>query len=98
MDRTTRTVILTLIYLVITISLLISAYIAMWRDQPDISLIALRYKSGTIEHHHGIGKERAYLCPQEHGSSYEVLKRIKNVLDPNNIFSPGTLMPIESLK
>ena len=64
----------------------------------DISLIALRYKSGTIEHHHGIGKERAYLCPQEHGSSYEVLKRIKNVLDPNNIFSPGTLMPIESLK
>ena len=41
MDRTTRTVILTLIYLTITISLLISAFIAMWRDQPDISLIAL---------------------------------------------------------
>ena len=41
MDRTTRTVILSLIYLTITISLLISAYIAMWRDQPDISLIAL---------------------------------------------------------
>lgn len=41
MDRTTRTVILTLIYLTITISLLVSAFIAMWRDQPDISLIAL---------------------------------------------------------
>ena len=41
MDRTTRTVILSLIYLTITISLLISAFIAMWRDQPDISLIAL---------------------------------------------------------
>ena len=41
MDRTTRTVILSLIYLTITISLLISAYIAMWRDQPGISLIAL---------------------------------------------------------
>ena len=41
MNRTTRTVILAMIYLAITVSLLISAFIAMWRDQPDISLIAL---------------------------------------------------------
>lgn len=41
MDRSTRTFILSLIYLAITLSLLLSAFIAMWRDQPDISLIAL---------------------------------------------------------
>ena len=41
MDRASRTVLLIMIYLIITISLLFSAFIAMGRDQPDISLIAL---------------------------------------------------------
>ena len=41
MDRATRTVFLVMIYLIITLSLLLSAFIAMGRDQPDISLIAL---------------------------------------------------------
>jgi len=63
----------------------------------DVDRIALRYKSGTIEHHHGIGKGRAFLCPIEHGTSYEVMKRIKNALDPNHIMNPGTLMPLDSL-
>lgn len=64
----------------------------------QISRIALRHHSGTIEHHHGIGKERAYLAPLEHGSSYEIMKRVKNALDPNNIMSPGTLLPVDTLK
>ena len=41
MDRASRTVLLIMIYLIITLSLLLSAFIAMGRDQPDISLIAL---------------------------------------------------------
>lgn len=41
MDRATRTVILAMIYLALTIALFACAVIAMWRNQPAISLIAL---------------------------------------------------------
>lgn len=41
MDRATRTMILSLIYLALTLALFGCAVVAMWRDQPDISLIAL---------------------------------------------------------
>lgn len=41
MDRATRTFILTLIYLALTLALFGCAVVAMCRDQPDISLIAL---------------------------------------------------------
>lgn len=41
MNRTTGTTVLSLIYLGITLSLLINAFIAMWHGQPDNGIISL---------------------------------------------------------
>jgi FAD/FMN-containing dehydrogenase len=47
-------------------------------------------------HHHGIGKYRTRWTAQEHGSGLELLRRVKNALDPNGIMNPGTIFPLES--
>ncbi len=48
---------------------------------------------GSISHHHGIGKLRMPWVAEELGSAYNVLKTIKNALDPKGILNPGTLFP-----
>lgn len=49
--------------------------------------------SGTISHHHGVGKVRMPWVKQEHALSYEVLLKVKRALDPDNVLNPGTLFP-----
>lgn len=46
---------------------------------------------GSISHHHGIGRTRARWLPQELGASFDVLREIKNALDPHGIMNPGAL-------
>jgi alkyldihydroxyacetonephosphate synthase len=46
---------------------------------------------GSISHHHGIGRLRARWLPEELGDSFEVLKAIKEALDPHCIMNPGVL-------
>lgn len=50
---------------------------------------------GSMCHHHGVGKYRVPWIQEEHGSAYPVLKKLKEVFDPNNIMNPGTIFPIE---
>ncbi len=50
---------------------------------------------GSIVHHHGVGKYRVPWIKEEHGSSYPILKKLKETYDPNNIMNPGTLFPVE---
>lgn len=64
-------------------------YEAMWRTVIETTLEF----NGTICHHHGIGKVRAEWVPEDLGSSYLVLEKIKQSLDPNGIMNQGTLMP-----
>lgn len=47
--------------------------------------------TATAEHGVGIGK-RKYMI-QEHGQGVEVMRRIKNLLDPNGILNPGKILP-----
>lgn len=47
---------------------------------------------GSISHHHGSGKYRTKWMPQEHGSSYTLLYKLKGALDPNNIMNKGILL------
>ena len=51
---------------------------------------ALRY-SGSMVHHHGIGKARAMFTKQEHGSAYTLLEGLKKQFDPNGIMNKGTI-------
>ena len=51
----------------------------------------LRY-GGSIAHHHGSGKYRTPWMPLEHGSSYGLLYKIKEALDPNGIMNKGVIL------
>ncbi|MDR1126961.1 MAG: FAD-binding oxidoreductase [Treponema sp.] len=47
---------------------------------------------GSIAHHHGSGKYRTRWMPEEHGSSYPLLRKLKDALDPNKILNKGVLL------
>lgn len=49
-------------------------------------------RGGSIAHHHGSGKYRTQWMPQEHGSSYELMYKIKDALDPNHILNKGVIL------
>ena len=53
----------------------------------------LKY-GGSIVHHHGLGKARAHYVADEYGSSYYMLKTLKQAFDPNGIMNMGTLIPL----
>jgi glycolate oxidase len=55
----------------------------------EISEVSLKY-GGSITACHGATRAGdAELVPTEMGSSWEVVKRIKRALDPNNVMNPG---------
>lgn len=56
--------------------------------------VILNYSSGTIVHHHGIGKIRVGRIREELGSSYALLRSLKDTFDPNGIMNPGCLLPL----
>lgn len=47
---------------------------------------------GSIAHHHGSGKYRTRWMPEEHGSSYPLMYKIKEALDPNGIMNKGVIL------
>ena len=61
-----------------------------WRVWGDLVRVALRH-GGVLNHHHGIGRILGDYMPEQYGEGFEVLKRIKRVLDPNGIMNPGVL-------
>ena len=65
-------------------------YQSIWKKVMEITL----ENNGTICHHHGIGKLRAPWIPQELGSSYTMLKKLKRSMDPQGIMNIGTLLPV----
>ena len=46
---------------------------------------------GTMSAEHGIGITRARLFRRERGAAVDVMRKIKKVLDPNNILNPGKI-------
>jgi glycolate oxidase len=70
---------------------------AAWvRCKREISEVTLKY-GGSITACHGATREGdAELVPTEMGSSWEVVKRVKRALDPNNVMNPGKQMMDEA--
>jgi D-lactate dehydrogenase (cytochrome) len=48
---------------------------------------------GTATGEHGVGMGKAKYMPREHGESLEVMRAIKQTLDPNGILNPGKIFP-----
>jgi FAD/FMN-containing dehydrogenase len=46
---------------------------------------------GAMEYCHGVGVRLAPLMEREHGMGLEVLRRLKQCLDPQGILNPGKL-------
>ncbi len=62
---------------------------------PIIDIICeetLRF-GGSIVHHHGIGKARAKWVEQEYGTSFSMLRTLKDAFDPNGVMNMGTIIP-----
>ncbi|WP_299228077.1 FAD-binding and (Fe-S)-binding domain-containing protein [uncultured Psychroserpens sp.] len=58
----------------------------------DVARLVKSY-NGSMSGEHGDGIVRAEFIPLMIGNSnYEILKRIKSVFDPNNIFNPGKIV------
>ena len=48
---------------------------------------------GSISHHHGVGKLRKKFLPQSIGlTGVQMIKGLKNTIDPTNIFATGNLI------
>jgi glycolate oxidase len=60
----------------------------------DIHLLALRL-GGTVTGEHGVGLARRQYMRQEHGPALDVMKCIKQALDPQGIMNPGKVLPEE---
>jgi alkyldihydroxyacetonephosphate synthase len=52
-------------------------------------------RGGSMCHHHGVGKHRTAWIKQEYGSSYYILKTLKDAFDPAKIMNMGDIWPIE---
>ena len=59
----------------------------IWEDGVQAILGA----GGVMNDHHGVGLKLAPYMRAQHGASLDVLRRIKEVLDPNGIMNPGKL-------
>lgn len=46
---------------------------------------------GTLNDHHGIGFKLGWLMPEQYGTAWDTLTRIKEALDPLGIMNPGKL-------
>lgn len=49
-------------------------------------------RGGSIAHHHGSGKYRTRWMPAEHGTSYPLMYKLKDALDPKHILNKGVLL------
>jgi glycolate oxidase len=66
------------------------------RVADEIHQLALRM-GGTTTGEHGVGAARAAYMPQEHGPALEVMRRLKQALDPQGIMNPGVIFDAPEL-
>jgi len=69
-----------------------SAYLECWRRTME----AADAVGAGLAHHHGIGRVRSNVLEREIGATgVALLREIKRALDPEDLFNPGALLPVE---
>ena len=67
--------------------------LTQWRDIKKAVTRVILDNGGTLSHHHGIGKDHRDFLVDEHGGEFlNILKNIKQTLDPSGIMNPGKLI------
>lgn len=69
-----------------------SLYDRLWVDALRAAVMA----GATFSHHHGVGRSKAPAMSRELGSAVEIVRSLKNVMDPRGILNPGSLLPTEA--
>ncbi len=65
-----------------------------WATVKRAACEAIVAQGGTITHHHAIGRDHApYMRSELGGTGLEVLRAVKDQLDPGGIMNPGKLLP-----
>jgi alkyldihydroxyacetonephosphate synthase len=68
--------------------------IEQWRAAKSAASNAIIAAGGTITHHHAIGRDHAAWMRAEVGElGVELLRAVKNRLDPRGVMNPGKLIP-----
>ena len=64
-----------------------ATYVAMW----DAGTRATLAGGGNLSHHHGVGLNRSRFVAESLGTGLDVLRAVKDALDPNGVLNPGKL-------
>lgn len=68
--------------------------VEQWAQAKEAVNAAIGEAGGTISHHHGVGRDHRDAYAAEIGPlGVEILRGVKERLDPDGIMNPGTLIP-----
>jgi alkyldihydroxyacetonephosphate synthase len=71
------------------------AEIEQWAAVKRAACEAIVAHGGTITHHHAVGRDHAPYMEAEVGETgLDVLRAVKEQLDPSGIMNPGKLLPV----
>ncbi len=72
------------------------AEVEQWRAVKQAASEAIVAHGGTITHHHAVGRDhRPYMEAEVGRTGIEVLRAVKEQLDPAGIMNPGKLLPAD---
>jgi FAD/FMN-containing dehydrogenase len=61
------------------------------QEVSDRLLAGVQERGGSMEYVHGAGLRLAHLMAREHGAGLDVLRQLKQALDPKGVLNPGKL-------
>ena len=71
-----------------------AAFLARDHELMDAVNEVVRALDGSFSAEHGIGRLKPYMMPEwRGGAELDVMRRIKQALDPGGIMNPGKVLP-----
>ena len=71
-----------------------AAFLALWNEMNDVVFEVVGRFGGSISAEHGIGRLKAHRMPEiKSAVELEMMRGLKRLFDPNNILSPGRVLP-----